>query len=325
MRLRLFAVAVVSVSTFAADPPIATGVSPTGYGAVGAGEGPVSDKVGNLYFTGGGRITKRDSSGKISVFREEAGGANGLIFDYEGRMIACESMNRRVVRTEKDGSTTVLTDQYESKKYNTPNDVTIDSKGRIYFSDPRYGNRDNMEMRDKDGGFLEGVYRIDGPGKVTRVIGHEVERANGVFVSAGDKYLYVADNNNNTVGGARKLWRFSLRPDGGIVAGSRKLIFDWKDGRGPDGMKMDREGRYMSRRAAMKPFPPLKPRNSKPEFMSSRLRANFSILFPYQRTKLRTAPSQDRTGELCLSPPVARCGAFQQKHRVLLHSRNADI
>ena len=95
-------------------------------------------------------------------------------------------------------------------------------------------------MRDKSGKFIEGVYRIDGPGKVTRVIGHEVERANGVFVSQGDKYLYVADNNNNTVGGARKLWRFTLRPDGSVDAASRKLIFDWKDGRGPDGIKMDR-------------------------------------------------------------------------------------
>src|SRR3954454_2374183 len=240
MRLPLVAIA-LSLSIFAADP-LAPGVTPKGYGAVGAGEGPVSDKDGNLYFTGDDRITKRDPSGKISIFREPAGGANGLLFDFEGRMIVCESKNRRVVRIERDGRTTVLTDQYEAMKYNTPNDLSIDSKGRIYFSDPRYGNRDNMEMRDKDG-FIEGVYRIDAPGKVTRVIGREVERANGLFVSPGDKYLYVADNNNNTVGGARKLWRFSLRPDGGIVSGSRKLIFDWKHGRGPDGLKMDRGGR----------------------------------------------------------------------------------
>ena len=217
--------------------------APTNHGMVGAGEGPASDANGNLYFTGADTITKRDPSGKITVFREPSGGANGLIFDFEGRMIICESKNRRVTRLESDGQITVLTDQYESKKYNSPNDLSIDSKGRIYFSDPRYGSRATMEMRDERGGLYEGVYRIDAPGKVARVIGHEVERANGVFVSPGDKYLYVADNNNNTVGGARKLWRFTLRADGSIVPDSRKLIFDWQDGRGPDGLKMDRKGR----------------------------------------------------------------------------------
>ena len=73
---------------------------------------------------------------------------------------------------------------------------TIDSKGRIYFSDPRYGNRDSMEMRDHEGKLVEGVYRIDAPGKVTRVITHEVERPNGLLVSSDDKHLIVADNLN---------------------------------------------------------------------------------------------------------------------------------
>jgi gluconolactonase len=220
-----------------AVPPV-----PTNHGAVGAGEGPVADGKGNLYFTGGNRITKRDQSGKITVFREPSGGANGLIFDSEGRMVICEAGNRRVTRIEANGQTTVLTDQYESKKYNAPNDLSIDSKGRIYFSDPRYGSRNDMEMSDGKGHFFEGVYRIDAPGKVTRVIGHEVERANGVLVSPDDKHLYVADNNNNVIGGARKLWRFTLQPDGSIAPGSRKLIFDWQDGRGPDGLKLDRKG-----------------------------------------------------------------------------------
>jgi gluconolactonase len=217
--------------------------APTNLGPVGAGEGPVADGSGNLYFTGGDRISKRDPQGKVTVYREPAGGANGLAFDREGRLIACEAKNGRVTRTEANGQITILTDSYGSMKYNSPNDVSLDSKGRIYFSDPRYGGRESMEMRDGKGSFFEGVYRIDAPGKVTRVIGHEVERANGVLVSPGDKYLYVADNNNNVTGGARKLWRFTLQPDGSVAPGSRKLIFDWQDGRGPDGLKMDREGR----------------------------------------------------------------------------------
>jgi gluconolactonase len=234
---------VLALSAVAAEPPISPGEKPQTYGSVGAGEGPVSDGKGNVYFTGQGRITKRDASGAVTVFREPMPGANGLIFDLQGRLVVCEAGNRRVVRIEPGGEITVLADRYESMQFNSPNDLSIDSKGRIYFSDPRYGRRDNMEMRDKAGQLVEGVYRIEAPGKVTRIIGREVERANGVFVSPRDEYIYVADNNNNTTGGARKLWRFKFRADGSVDPSSRKLIFDWKDGRGPDGLKMDREGR----------------------------------------------------------------------------------
>src|SRR5437763_358713 len=82
-----------------------------------------------------------------------------------------------------------------------------------------------------------GVDRIDPDGTVTRVIGREVERANGVLVSADGKSLYVADNNNDAAGGARKLWRFGLRGDGSVDLASRTLMYDWGTGRGPDGLK----------------------------------------------------------------------------------------
>jgi gluconolactonase len=168
----------------------------------------------------------------------------------------CEGATRRVTRIESDGRTVVLADRYEGMRFNSPNDLTIDSKGRIYFSDPRYGPRDDMEMQDEHGQFVEGVYRIDAPGKVTRVIGHEVDRANGVLVSLRDQYLYVADNNNNNVGAARKLWRFGLQPDGTIEPGSRKLIFDWHTGRGPDGVKIDKDGRLYVAAGLNRPNPP---------------------------------------------------------------------
>jgi gluconolactonase len=155
----------------------------------------------------------------------------------------CETRNRRVTRTERDGSITVLADQYGGQRFNQPNDLTIDSEGRIYFTDPQYGQRDSMEMRDAEGKLVEAVYRIDAPGKVTRIITHEVDRPNGILVSPDEKHLYVADNNNNDVGAARKLWRFDLKPGGAIDPASRRLIFDWKSGRGPDGFKMDTKGR----------------------------------------------------------------------------------
>src|SRR6185295_7775154 len=109
--------------------------------------------------------------------------------------------------------------------------------------DPRYGSRDTMEIRDPEGRWVEGVYRIDGPGSVQRILGTELERPNGILVSPNDRYLLVADNNNNAVGGARKLWRFDLLANGTVDAHSRKLLFDWKTSRGPDGFKMDEANR----------------------------------------------------------------------------------
>ena len=252
LQLVLFVSATLQAAEFALPP----GAKPQSLGSVGASEGPAWDGKGNLYFTGEHRIMIRDSAGQIHVFRDPSQGAGGLLFDPQGRLMICEGTSRRVTRIESDGSLTVLADRYKGMRFNSPNDVTIDSKGRIYFSDPRYGPRDDMEMRDEQGQMVEGVYRIDAPGKVTRIIGHEVDRANGVLVSPRDQYLYVADNDNNNVGAARKLWRFGLRPDGTIEPGSRKLIFDWHTGRGPDGVKMDQAGRLYVAAGLNKANPP---------------------------------------------------------------------
>jgi gluconolactonase len=252
----LFVFALLAASAPAADDsPVPSGEKPKALNIAGAGEGPAWHRPSrSLYFTGGSRITRVDAEGKTHVFREPSGGANGLLFDQQGRLVVCEAGNRRVTRTE--AAITVLADSYRGMKFNSPNDQTIDSKGRIYFSDPRYGNRDSMEMRDAEGKLVEGVYRIDAPGKVERIIAHEVDRPNGVLVSPDDKHLFVADNNNNAVGGARKLWRFDLKPDGTADSQSRKLIFDWKTSRGPDGLKIDRQNRLFVAAGLNKANPP---------------------------------------------------------------------
>ncbi len=218
--------------------------SPKLEGEMSAGEGPAWMPPGDLYFVGNNKITRRDAQGTPHIFRQPSGGANGLLIDPEGRLIACEAQARQITRTEKDGTITVLADHYEGKRFNSPNDVSIDAKGRIYFTDPRYGRRDSMEIRDEQNELVEGVYRIDAPGKVTRILTHEIERPNGILVSPDNTHLYVADNNNNKVGGARKLWQFDLKADGTAVSSSRKLIFDWGTARGPDGFKMDTAGRF---------------------------------------------------------------------------------
>lgn len=241
----LLPVLVLALSSCASmRSPIPVGAVATDHGRIGAGEGPAW-KGGSLYFTDGKHINRRDPSGRTSVFRgvARANNANGLMFDREGRLIACESGARRVTRTETDGSITVLANRYRGRRFNTPNDLATDSKGRIYFTDPRYGSRDGMEILDADGKAVEGVYRIDAPGIITRVETPGIERPNGILVSPGDRYLYICDNNNNTHGGARKLVRFDLNADGSVKPDCRKVIFDWKASRGPDGMKMDTAGR----------------------------------------------------------------------------------
>ena len=106
------------------------------------------------------------------VFRENS--SNGLLFDREGRLVACETKNRRVTRTERNGFITVLADRYRGGRFNSPNDLCMNSKGHIYFTDPRYGSREGMEILEEGGGFgdqrsssgvqVEGVYRIDPSG-----------------------------------------------------------------------------------------------------------------------------------------------------------------
>ncbi len=127
-------------------------------------EGPAVDAAGNLFFSdiAGNRILKMDPKGAITTFRSDSGRTNGNCFDAQGRLISCEGGEqgpgrRRMVRTDmKTGEVTVLTDKYDGKRYNSPNDCCVDARGRIWFTDPRYGaDRSDLEMD------VEGVYRID--------------------------------------------------------------------------------------------------------------------------------------------------------------------
>ena len=235
----VFGFAVVSQ---AADPILAPGAKPQLLQETGAGEGPAWHPKLGLLTSGDGHIMRRDRDGKMSIYRQDAG-SNGLLFDRQGRLVICEPAQRRVTRLEADGTLKVLAERYEGKRFNQPNDLTVDSTGRIYFSDPCYGDRSQLELADAAGRKIEGVYRIDPDGRVARIITHEVDRPNGLVVTPDDKFLFVADNNNNNIGGARKLWRFELKRDGTVDFASQKLIHDWKTTRGPDGIKLDAKGR----------------------------------------------------------------------------------
>ncbi|MBI1914974.1 MAG: SMP-30/gluconolactonase/LRE family protein [Planctomycetes bacterium] len=222
------------------------------------GEGPAWHPKLGVLTSGNGHVYRLDREGRSRIYRKGAG-TNGLLFDRKGRLLACEPELRRVTRTEPDGKITVLTERFQGKRYNQPNDLTLDAQGRLYFSDPCYGDRKGMEIRDEKGRTVEGVYRIDPDGKVSRVLGREVDRANGVLVSADDRFLYVADNNNDTIGGTRKLWRFDLKKEGTVDTASRKLLHDWGTGRGPDGLKQDQKGTLYVAAGLNKPNPPFEP------------------------------------------------------------------
>jgi gluconolactonase len=252
----------------AAEPqPVSSDAKLKFEGKVAFVEGPAWHPTGNVYFSDipNARIMRRDRTGEVHVFRTSSGFTNGLCFDLQGRLICCEGggapSKRRVTRLELDGTITVLADSFAGKRINSPNDCTIDSKGRVYFTDPRYRSRVGLEQLDADGREIEGVYRIDDVGKVARILTHEVERPNGIAISPDEKFLFVADNKNDSPTDNRKLWRFDLKSDGSVDAASRKLLFDWGSDRGPDGMAMDSQGRLYVTAGFNHPDPPAQTAN----------------------------------------------------------------
>lgn len=212
---------------------------------IGAGEGPAWNPAVGLVSSFGSvyvHDVENPNRGEPQVYIKDLG-TNGLLWDAQGRLLCCQPSKQRVIRIDKDGTETTLTDQFNDAPYNQPNDITVDNEGRIYFSDPKYGPYVNLPQKDLDGKPVEGVYMIDTDGFVTIQIVHSVDRPNGVLVSKDQKYLWVAGNNNNNQGGERALFRFErMSCCGSILVDTKQLIFDWADGRGPDGMVQDARG-----------------------------------------------------------------------------------
>lgn len=225
------------------DGLVAKETTPTAAAVVCFLEGPAPDASGNLFFSdiAGNRILKLEPSGSVTTFRADSGRTDGNCFDAQGRLISCEGGEqgpgrRRMVRTDmKSGEVTVLTERFDGKRYNSPNDCCVDAQGRIWFTDPRYGaDRSDLEMD------VEGVYRIDSAGKVTRKLTQkEIDRPNGIAVSPDDKTLYVIDSHPKA-GGNRKIWAFDLAADGSLS--NQRVVYDFGKGRGGDGMRVDMNG-----------------------------------------------------------------------------------
>jgi gluconolactonase len=169
-------------------------------------EGPAYGPGGFVYFSDiGNRILRFDPrSAKTAVYREPSGRANGLDFDPQGRLVAAEGANnggqRRITITEKDGTLRVLADRWQGKRFNSPNDLTVDTRGRVYFTDPRYVGDERREIA------TESVYRVDPDGTVIQII-TDVEKPNGIVLSP--------DMKNPLPGGQQPGWKSAssrLRP-----------------------------------------------------------------------------------------------------------------
>ncbi|MCA9227727.1 MAG: SMP-30/gluconolactonase/LRE family protein [Planctomycetales bacterium] len=206
-------------------------------------EGPAYHVDGSVYFSDivNNRILRRAVDGQISVFREPSHRTNGQTFDHQGRLLHCEGAEfgpgggRRVTRTNLEtGEYEVLTDRYDGIRYNSPNDICVDGLGRIYFTDPCYGDRSQMDME------IEGVYRIDVDGRVTRILEQPaIQRPNGLAVTQDSRRLYVVDS-SHFVGGNRKIWAFDLDEQG--QPSNARVVIDFAPGRGGDGMRLDIAG-----------------------------------------------------------------------------------
>ncbi len=196
-------------------------------------EGPSVNSKGVLYFSDGpnDRIMRWAPDGEINVHLEPSGRANGTAIDHEDRLVMCQSHGegggQRVARLEHEGTITVLADSFQGAPFIGPNDLTIDRKGRIYFTDPYYGPPAEKSQP------VSGVYRIDRPGQVVMVI-DSLQRPNGIILTPDNRVLYVSDR------GTQRLHRYRVLENGDLE--HDKIIYDFSPDRGIDGMALDIQG-----------------------------------------------------------------------------------
>jgi gluconolactonase len=178
------------------------------------------------------QILRLASHRGVEICRQPSGNSNGLTLDKENRLIACEQSNRRVTRTEKDGSITVLADRFRGKRLNSPNDVVVKSDGSIYFTDPPYGIKPDQQEQP-----IQGVYRLSPDGKELVVVADDFERPNGLAFSPDEKKLYIDDSSNR-----RHIRVFDVQADGTLSNGRIFHDMNVKESGVPDGMKVDAYG-----------------------------------------------------------------------------------
>ncbi len=197
-------------------------------------EGPVWSPAGYLLFSDipNNRIHRWQPGQPLAVFREPSGQSNGLTFDRENRLLACEHLNRRVSRTLPDGTVETLADRYEGRRLNSPNDLCVHSSGAIYFTDPPYGVPRGV-ARDLD---YQGVFRLAPNGTLT-LLAQDFDRPNGIAFSPDERVLYIDDTTRMHVRA------FDVAADGSLTNGRVFATYANAERHGADGLKVDRDGR----------------------------------------------------------------------------------
>ena len=180
-------------------------------------EGPATDPEGNVYFTDqpNNKIIKWSTDGTLSVFMENAGRSNGMYFDQDGNLLTCADEKNQLWRIDpRTKEIEVLIDDFNGQRLNGPNDLWVDPKGGIYFTDPFYKrdwwNHDTKEIEK------ENVYYLSPDQKSLKVAASDFVRPNGIIGTSDGKMLYVADIND------KKTYRFTILPDGSLS--DRKLF-----------------------------------------------------------------------------------------------------
>lgn len=190
-----------------------------------------------------------ETSGHVSVFRQPSGYSNGNTVDRQGRLVSCEHGNRRVTRTEFDGSITVIADRFEGKRLNSPNDAVVKSDGTIWFTDPPYGIDSDYEghksVTEIGGNHL---YRVDPASGAITIAANDFVCPNGLAFSVDERTLYVADTGaTHKENGPRHIRAFNVGDDGCLGGG--EVFATCPDGLF-DGFRLDTEGRIWTSAAS---------------------------------------------------------------------------
>ena len=184
------------------------------------------------------RIMKwEESTGAVSVFRSPSNFANGNTRDRQGRLITCEHGERRVTRTEYDGSVTVIADRYQGRRLNSPNDVVVKSDGSIWFTDPSFGISGYYEGYRAEPELPHHVYRVDPLTGEVQAVAEDLRSPNGLAFSPDEKQLYLVESRARP---NRLILAFDLGADGRTLSAQRTLI-DAGPGT-PDGFRVDIDG-----------------------------------------------------------------------------------
>ena len=183
------------------------------------------------------RILKWEaSSGQVSTFRQPSGFANGNTRDRQGRLISCEHGGRRVIRTEYDGSITVIADSFDGKRLNSPNDVVVKSDDTVWFSDPPFGILGHYEGHRAEVELPTNLYRFDPRTGDLAVMCSEIERPNGLAFSPDERRLYVVESGVLP----RRIRVFDVDALGHLS--NDRVFFTADEDGAPDGFRCDVDG-----------------------------------------------------------------------------------